>query len=84
MLRFPDGMRDRLKRLAAENNRSLNAEIISRLEETLKMDDYQPVENIHPDDDALRMARELVRRLEEKRPVNSAPSAKRDIDSDEK
>lgn len=35
MLRFPDGMRDELKRLAAENNRSMNAEIISRLEATL-------------------------------------------------
>lgn len=35
MLRFPDGMRDRLKELAAENKRSLNAEIIARLETTL-------------------------------------------------
>ncbi|NVM41942.1 Arc family DNA-binding protein [Ochrobactrum intermedium] len=32
MLRFPDGMRDRLKQAAAENNRSMNAEIIARLE----------------------------------------------------
>jgi plasmid stability protein len=35
MLRFPDGMRERLKQIAAENNRSLNAEIIARLETTL-------------------------------------------------
>ena len=34
MLRFPDGMRDRLKNEAARNNRSLNAEIISRLEQS--------------------------------------------------
>ncbi len=32
IVRFPEGMRDALKRRAAENNRSLNAEIIARLE----------------------------------------------------
>lgn len=32
IVRFPDGMRDRIKEAAAENNRSMNAEIISRLE----------------------------------------------------
>ena len=32
IVRFPDGVRDRLKDAAAENNRSLNAEIIARLE----------------------------------------------------
>ena len=31
-LRFPDGMRERLKADAAANGRSLNAEIIARLE----------------------------------------------------
>ncbi len=35
IVRFPDGMRDMLKQLAAENKRSLNAEIIARLEQTL-------------------------------------------------
>lgn len=33
MLRFPDGMRDRIKAAATENGRSMNAEIISTLEE---------------------------------------------------
>lgn len=32
IVRFPDGMRDRIKRAAAENNRSMNAEIVSALE----------------------------------------------------
>ena len=32
-LRFPDGMRGQLKKAAKENNRSLNAEIIARLED---------------------------------------------------
>lgn len=34
MLRFPDGMRDRIREAAAENGRSMNAEIISRLDAT--------------------------------------------------
>lgn len=32
VLRLPDGMRDRIKAAAAENNRSMNAEIVSALE----------------------------------------------------
>lgn len=35
MLRLPDGMRDQIKRHAAENKRSMNAEIISLLEDAL-------------------------------------------------
>ncbi len=35
MLRLPDGMRDQLKDAAAENGRSLNAEIVARLSTTL-------------------------------------------------
>ncbi len=39
IVRFPGGMRDRLKADAEKNKRSLNAEIIARLEFTLGMDD---------------------------------------------
>lgn len=35
MLRLPDGMREQLKKLAADHGRSLNAEIVARLEESL-------------------------------------------------
>lgn len=35
MLRLPDGMRDELKTIAAENGRSLNAEIVTRLQQSL-------------------------------------------------
>lgn len=35
IIRFPEGMRDRLKAEAEANKRSLNAEIIARLETTL-------------------------------------------------
>lgn len=36
IVRFPDGMRDHLKNEAEKNNRSLNAEIVARLEQTIK------------------------------------------------
>lgn len=34
LLRLPDGMRERLKAAAQENNRSMNAEIVARLEQS--------------------------------------------------
>lgn len=34
MIRLPDGMRDRIREAAEQNNRSMNAEIVARLEET--------------------------------------------------
>lgn len=39
IVRFPDGMREQLKELATEHNRSLNAEIIARLAEFQAMDE---------------------------------------------
>lgn len=39
IVRFPDGMRDRLKKAAAANNRTLNAEIIRRLEQSFSLPD---------------------------------------------
>jgi hypothetical protein len=38
MVRFPDDMRDRLKKAAKDNTRSLNSEIIARLERSFAMD----------------------------------------------
>lgn len=38
MLRLPQGMRDRLKDAADENGRSMNSEIVSRLERTFAID----------------------------------------------
>jgi len=35
MIRLPDGMRDQLKALAEQNGRSMNAEIVDRLEKSL-------------------------------------------------
>lgn len=39
ILRFPDGMRDQLREIAAANGRTMNAEIIARLEQSLKPKD---------------------------------------------
>lgn len=36
IVRFPEGMRDRIAEAAKNNNRSMNAEIVLRLEESLK------------------------------------------------
>ncbi|NEJ20084.1 Arc family DNA-binding protein [Rhizobium leguminosarum] len=36
MLRFPDGMRDRIRAEADENGRSMNAEIVARIEDTFE------------------------------------------------
>lgn len=39
MLRFPPGMRETIARLAAKNGRSMNSEILARLESTFEADD---------------------------------------------
>lgn len=39
VLRLPDGMRDRIKAAAEANNRSMNAEIVARLERTLDLEE---------------------------------------------
>lgn len=38
IVRFPEGMRERLKQAAADNNRSMNSEIIARLETSFGME----------------------------------------------
>ncbi len=37
IIRFPNGMRDRIKEAADANNRSMNAEIVARLESSFLM-----------------------------------------------
>lgn len=67
MLRFPDGMREQLKDIAASNGRSLNAEIIHRLQTTLDIDklDEPPRGNVAAEirDDALEAFAKLGRYL---------------------
>lgn len=67
VVRFPDGMRDRIREAAETNGRSMNAEIIYRLQTTLEMDAYVPGPNVQTDETALELARALVHRLEQER-----------------
>lgn len=39
VVRFPEGLRDRIRKAADANGRSMNAEIIARLEKSLQDDD---------------------------------------------
>ncbi|WBM43475.1 Arc family DNA-binding protein [Comamonas aquatica] len=43
LVRMPDGMRDRLKEVAKSNNRTLNAEIVARLEESFSTKASAPI-----------------------------------------
>lgn len=63
-LRFPDGMRDRLKEEAAMNGRSLNAEIIARLQSTLEKRQIT-ADDLYPEDprNALISLGEIARQL---------------------
>ncbi|WP_353428912.1 Arc family DNA-binding protein [Paracoccus denitrificans] len=45
VVRFPDGMRDRIKAAADANSRSMNAEVVARLEKTFNEDDQTPRDN---------------------------------------
>ena len=44
MLRLPDGLRDKIKESAEQNNRSMNAEIIAGLEDWLSRPDQDEQE----------------------------------------
>jgi hypothetical protein len=58
MLRFPDGMRDRIAEAAKANGRSMNAEIIARLQYSFQSAIKPPVE---PDSDDWDQVRQLSR-----------------------
>lgn len=60
IVRFPAGMRDRIRDEADRNSRSMNAEIIHRLETTLEMDAYDPSENVGEDQVIVRLTPELA------------------------
>jgi len=46
IIRFPDGMRDRIRQTAEENRRSMNSEIIALLEEALEHRHVSVVDDI--------------------------------------
>lgn len=59
LVRMPPGMREHIASLAKENGRSMNAEIVYRLQTTIEMDAYVPKENTHPEHPARTELREL-------------------------
>ncbi len=69
-LRFPDGMRDRLKEAARESGRSLNAEIIFRLDAS-----FIPPKEIKAQLDELTR---IISRTQERMSVLEAAQAARD------
>jgi len=54
IIRFPNGMRDRLKQAAADNNRSMNAELVDRLEKSFAADERARGSNAYLSDLILR------------------------------
>lgn len=70
-VRFPDGMRDRIKAAAESNNRSMNAEIVAALQEKYP----------EPTIDDLRVFLEELRaRLDEVRSEADAKALADDVD----
>lgn len=55
IVRFPDGMRDRLKEAAQANGRSMNAEIVARLQ-----DSFEGITIHGLDEDGLLKIRDMV------------------------
>lgn len=62
IVRFPDGMRDRIKDEAAKNGRSMNAEIVARLEDSFDTEEVLPLASGALDslEDSIRQNREML------------------------
>ncbi|WP_180881362.1 Arc family DNA-binding protein [Brucella sp. 191011898] len=65
-LRIPEDMKKRIEIAASENQRSINAEILYRLQTTLDMDEYVPEVNAHieTEDEAFNRARSLLNEVD--------------------
>lgn len=69
IVRFPPGMRERLKEAAERHNRSMNAEIVNRLANSFGWDDLAEVpgyDRINPTADDVLNALELASRYVQK------------------
>lgn len=62
MVRLPDGMRDKLKSIADANKRTMNAEIVARLEASLNAEDVG-VPNFRGKKDRLTALEENVEKI---------------------
>lgn len=59
-VRMPPELKARIQAAAEASNRSMNAEIIYRLQMTFEMDDYVPKENVHTDSPELLLSADLT------------------------
>ncbi|PMV89758.1 MULTISPECIES: Arc family DNA-binding protein [unclassified Pseudomonas] len=64
VVRLPDGMRDQINEVAAKNHRSMNSEIIKRMERTL-LEDATGILNVDLMDQLSNRCKELEARLEQ-------------------
>lgn len=53
MLRFPEGMRERIAEVAKANGRSMNSEIVSRLEQSFQFESSGSLLAVQPSAEAL-------------------------------
>lgn len=59
-LRMPDGMRDRIAKVAEANNRSMNAEIVARLDASFAQDEMAGVPDFVTDHRLEVLEREIA------------------------
>jgi Arc-like DNA binding domain len=45
-LRYPEALRRRLERAGKNNGRSLNSEIVHRLEQSFRREDFEPLQDV--------------------------------------
>ncbi|TPG88079.1 Arc family DNA-binding protein [Pseudomonas caspiana] len=64
VVRLPDGMRDKINQVSEKNHRSMNSEIIKRLERTLH-EDATGILNVDLMDQLSNRCKELEARLEQ-------------------
>jgi len=69
IVRLPDGMRERIAEEAKRNNRSMNAEVVHRLEQSLS-GDVDGVFRIHISDSAM----DYIKRFNSSLPISEAVS----------
>lgn len=84
VVRFPDGMRDRIAEEAKKNNRSMNAEIVARLERSLEEPIFGDGTQMRTFEDVERRLQNLARQMDLKlRLVKATPRPRRSGPEDE-
>ena len=79
VVRLPDGMRERISEVSRSNHRSMNSEIIKRLERTLQ-EDAMGILNVEHVEQLSKRCKELEERLEAMQNEPSASLLKRALE----